>query len=203
MKRDRTQMTFGQWREKQELKKSVNECSWPALILGAVLFFAMFIRSSYTSGTESLIYKCLAALGVVLFLIGGFCPLLLKKPIRLLTKLLNGVGKLLLRALLVPLYALFALLSLPVTAGGKKKYAFYRWNGSSDPLPDSAFGVFSGQVARQRSGALLSAINNVFFVLAKHKLLFLLPVVLLLLILGLVFFFLSAHSVFSFVYALF
>lgn len=203
MKRKSQELTFGRWRARQTLKKEVNDCSWFALLLGSALFFSMAVRSRYTSGAGSVLCIAAASAGLLLFLTGGFCPLVLKRPVRLLTKALNGIGKIVLRVLLAPLYGLLVLFSLLSRLSGKRNYGFFHWEDADPVLPDSAFREYHEERENGRPGAFLGSLNSVFYALAKYKLLFLLPVVLLLLILGLIFFFLSAHSVFSFVYALF
>ncbi len=204
MKQKEKPLSFGEWREAQEIKRSVNECSWTALILGSALAFGMALRSDCTAGALSKIWLLLSGAGVVLVLIGGFCPLVLRRPVRLLSKGLNLIGKVLLRLLLCLLYLLFLLLSLPVILKRKgSEHVFCRWDDDRSGLPDTAFLPFQKQTTRPQSVAAMHAVNSLFHVLARHKLLYLLPLVVILLILGLVFFFVSAHSVFSFVYALF
>ena len=204
MKRKEKPLSFGEWREAQELKRSVNECSWTALILGSALAFSMALRSDCTTGVQSKIFLLLSVSGVVLVLIGGFCPLVLRRPVRFLSKGINLIGKVMLRLLLCLLYLLFLMLSLPAILKRRgSEHIFSQWNDDRSGLPDTAFLPFQKQTVHPQSTAAMHAFNSLFHTLARHKLLYLLPLVVIMLILGLVFFFISAHSVFSFVYALF
>lgn len=193
--------SFSELRAYNEEKKEINSCSWFGLILGVVLFFVFFLRALSTVGAVSVICWVITALGGVCFLLGGFFPLALRPLMRLMQKFGNFVGKYILRVLMVPIYIIMLIPALFLRGSTAKKYEFTAWKD-----PDgvrAAYIPYKENEYKKGSTGFLGTLNNLVFFLAKNKLLFLLPIVIILVVVGLVFFFISANSVLTFIYALF
>ncbi len=193
--------SFSEQRAVTEQKKEINACSWFGLLLGVVLMFVFFLRSLTTAGVLSVLCRIVVGLGGICFLLGGFYPLALRPLMRLMQKFGNFVGKYLLRILMAPIYLIMMIPGLFLRRSTAKKYEFTAWKD-----PDgikAAYVPYSENEYKKGSAGFLGTLNNLFYFLAKNKLLFLLPIVIILVIVGLVFFFISANSVLTFIYTLF
>ncbi len=194
-------VSFRAWRDETDKKREINSSSWFGLILGLILTAAGLINALTHVGAAAVAYWILAGVGAVCFLLGGFYPIPLRYPMRLMQKVGNFIGKYVLRVLMVPIYVLMAVPALFLRRVTAKKYEFRSWDGSA---PASAsFLPYKEEPYKKASVGFIGTLNNLFFFLAQNKLLFLLPIVVILIVIGLVSFFISANSVFTFIYTLF
>lgn len=194
-------LSFAELRALNEQKKERNACSWFGLILGAVLFFVFCLKALSCVGVLAVVHWIVAFLGAVCFLLGGFYPRALKPLMRQMQKIGNFVGKHIMRVLMLPVYLLMLIPAVFLRRSTAKKYEFYTWKAQCDVTP--AYLPYKENAYKKSSTGFLGTLNNLLFFLAKNKLLFLLPIAILLAVVGLIFFFVSANSVFTFIYALF
>ena len=193
--------SFTEYQKQRDEKKKINEASWTGLIVGLVLIVVCGYRSLCEVGFRCGAFTAAAAVGAVLFVLGGFFPWGLIRPLAVVKRGLSGVGKIVMRVVLVPFYLLYAVTFLVIRPAVGKKYEFAAGKHFFAAEP----GYREHRPAAYRTGrfASVSAINNVLLFLTNNGMTILLPVILLMLVLGVVFFFISTHSVFSFVYTLF
>ncbi|MBQ7654805.1 MAG: hypothetical protein IJS17_07010 [Clostridia bacterium] len=194
--------TFGQWRKNEDERKKINEASWFGLIVGLAITVIFGLRAIISSGIVQLLFVFFTAIGMYLFVMGGFFPTSIMSVTEKFKKITNIIGKYVLRILLIPVYLIMLIISVFFKKSTSKKYEFYKWDSEEDS-PKPQFIEYEETQIKQHSSAILGTLNRIFFVFAKNKLLFLVPLVVILLVLGLVFFFLSSSSVFGFVYTLF
>lgn len=192
---------FSEITEKKEEKRKINSASLFGLFSGAVLFFSFGYRFLYETGWRMRFSLMLCLTGAVLFILGGFFPDLLIKPFELFNKVFKTAGKYLLRALMLPVYLIFSLTSVFVRRSVKKKYSFYGENVFSDIKPE--YEPYKDIRFDNGRFTTVGIINNIISFFVTNGMTVLLPVILILLIVGIVFFFLSTSSVFSFIYTLF
>ena len=196
-------MTFGQWREYEDVRKKTNEASWFGLITGLVLTLVFGLQAiCYDDIVRKIIFRSLVLLSLYVFVLGGFFPHVLF-PVTAKVKIIaNFIGKFILKIILVPFYLILFIVSLFFKKKTSEKYEFYSWNSPSD-APKPEYLKFETVEIKPHRSSMLGTLNRIVYVFAKNKLYFLVPLVVLLLVLGLIFFFLSSSSVFGFVYTLF
>ena len=193
--------SFAEYKKRREEKKKINEASWTGLIVGLVLIVVCGYRSLCEVGFRCAAFTAAAAVGAVLFVLGGFFPWGLIKPLAVVKRCLSGVGKIVMRVVLVPFYLLYAVTFLAIRPAVRKKYEFAA--GKQYFAAEPGYREYRPAAYRPGRFASVSAINNVLLFLTNNGMTILLPIILLMLVLGVVFFFISTHSVFSFVYTLF
>ena len=193
--------SFAEYKKQRDEKKKINEASWTGLIIGLALIVVCGYRSLCEVGFKCAAFTAAAAAGAVLFVLGGFFPWGLIKPLAVVKRCLSGIGKNVLRVVLVPFYLLFAATFTAIRPVIGKKYEFAAGKKFYAAAPEYR----EYHPAKYKTGrfASVSAINNVLLFLTENGMAILLPVVILLLLLGIFFFFISTHSVFSFIYTLF
>ena len=195
------EISFSEYKRQRDEKKRINEASWAGLLSGLVLLTVFGYKALCEVGFRCALFTAVAAVGAALFLMGGFFPWGLRKPFALIKKAFAFVGRTVMRIILVPVYLLFSLLFLCIRPVIAKKHRFFR--GKQFQTCEPAYAEYETAAYRSGRFASLSAVNNVLLFLSDNGMTILLPVVFLLLLLGLLFFFLSSHTVFSFIYTLF
>lgn len=182
-------------------KKETNACSITGLIAGALLCLVSGYNALCAFQTAKIIYTVIAAAGVLLFLCAAFAPSLLAVPVKYLGKFGNRIGMFIIRIILLPAYILIILFSLLFGKKARKRYEFRLWNNEND-MPVPSF-VETEQKSEQKKNTLFGTLNRLSVIFSGNGMTYLVPVVIFLIIIGLVFFFLSANSVFVFIYTLF
>ena len=192
---------FSEYRRQKDEKKKINEASWTGLIAGLALIFVCGYRSLCEVGFKCVVFTAAAAVGAVLFILGGLFPWGLIRPLAIVKRCLSGIGKIILRVVLVPFYLLFAVTFAVIRPVVGEKYEFA--SGKKFFAAEPGYREYRPSAYKTGRFSSVAAVNNVLLFLTENDMAILLPIVLLLLVLGIFFFFISTHSVFSFIYTLF
>ena len=201
MGKKKKEMSFSVYKRERDEKKKINEASWTGLIVGLTLIVVCGYRALCEVGFRCVVFTAVAAAGAALFILGGFFPWGLIKPLAVVKRVFSVIGKTVMRIILFPIYLLFAATFLMIRPVVGKKYEFTKGKGFAAAKP--SYTEYRPAAYQTGRFASVSAINNVVLFLTENGMAILLPVVLLLLLLGIFFFFISTHTVFSFIYTLF
>lgn len=181
-------------------KKEVNELSWAALLCGAVIATVNSYKALVSVGSACIMYTLLAILGCCLFIVGGFCPRLLKKPFALLKKIIRKAGSFILKILLILIYPLFVLTAVAVKIMSPARSNVVRYENFNEP---QGFVSFDEKSHTSGMNPFINAVSSVLSVLSGRGMKLFVPLIFMLMLLGCIFFFASTSSVFSFIYTLF
>ena len=193
--------SFSRYISDINLKQDVNIYSSVETCSGVVLFLIGTIQAICHVGFVEILFIIMAVCGVLLFSIGTFMPLLFKPVLEMLGKVGTFLGGYLLRMLMLPVYALLFVVAFIFAGREQKHYEFNVWH-SPDLAPNPRFLPYvQSDFTKKRHKSIIGTVGNVMRQFSGNAVL--LPVVLILLMIGMVFFFISAHSVFVFVYTLF
>ena len=195
-------VSFGEWKDRTQLKNTVNECSLFGLFAGTALFFGCGYRALCEIGVRETLFFAGAVIGLILIVIGGFFPLVLRFPLKLLKKGTHFLGTQLLRLLMLPVFLILWCMSVFTKKKAGKKYPFTRWSGD-DNAPETSYSPYAEQKYKTSGAAVFSVVNNLLLFLSRNRFFFLIPILILLVLLGLAFFFASSQAVFTFIYTLF
>lgn len=202
-KRKKTEFeNFSAYHDYQKLRREVAVSGLFLCLLCAVLAAVFFVRGLANVGAAEILNYCFSAFFAGIILLYVLFP---AAPFRLLEKLrpvTNAVGKYVLRAILVPVYGLTCLFSLPFIKKQQKKYRFAAWDEAAPP-EDSYFSADTQNVFRQSSAGSFRFLSGLLGAMAEKRQFFLFPVLLILLLLGLFFYFISSSSILGFIYTLF
>ena len=194
--------SFSEYRAYQKQKKEVGRTGLFLCLFCAVLALVFYVRGLAFVGAKEFLSYCLAAFfaGIIVFYV---CfPVALFSALHRLRPFTDRIGKVLLRALLVPVYLLLCLVALPFRGRQRKKYRFAAWD--TEAPPEASF--FTGDTQNVFGGGSPGAFRFLTALLeriAKNGQYFLFPVLVLLLLLGLFFYFISSSSILGFIYTLF
>lgn len=182
-------------------KKETNACSITGLTAGTLLCLISGYNALCAFQTAKIIYTVIAAAGVLLFLCAAFAPSLLAVPVKYLGKFGNRAGTFIIRLILLPAYIFIMLLSLIFGRKARKGYEFFAWNDENE-IPVPSFSA-AEESSTKKKNSLFGTLNRLSVLFSGNGMTYLVPVVIFLIIIGLIFFFLSANSVFVFIYTLF
>lgn len=196
-----TNLTFKQWHEAYIERNTINECSWFGIVIGLLLCSICGFKSLCTTDIDCVIYSILATIGLILFLIGGFAPLKLKKTSSFTKKTFSFIGHIILKLLILPVYFILTTINIFINRKYSEKFGFVKWNEA--PTKTYGYHHYITSERKKKKNIVFDIMNSVFSVLAKNKMYVLIPIVVILMIFGLIMFFASSNAVFSFVYTLF
>jgi len=201
MKNKKTALSFKADYEHREMMRRINENSWFGIISGIILSVVAGYQSLCTVGIVSVLFKIVAAIGLIILVIGSFFPDILNKPVKISKKAGSFLGGLMLKLLLVPVYLLMASVNMVMHKGYSKKFGFDRWENTG--REKTSFYDYSELAHKSGRFTTVDIINSVLDFFVANKTFVVIPIVILLLIFGMLIFFASSNAVFSFVYTLF
>lgn len=192
---------FSEYVSVKKEKHEINEISWTGLIIGTVFMLVFGYKALCEIGAKCVVFSALAVFGLLLFLLGGLFPWVLKKPFGLLKRATDAIGKFIFRIILLPVYFVFTVLAVFVRPFIGKKYEFY--SGTEFAKNEPEYIPFYEKKYETARFTTIHIINNVLTFFSENGMKILIPLILMIIILGVVFFFISTHSVLSFIYTLF
>lgn len=193
---------FSAFCDYNKLRREISVSGLFLCLLCTVLAAVFFVRGLASVGAQETLSYCFAAFFLGVLLVYVLFPASLFRFLWKLRPATNAVGKYVLRAILVPVYGLFCLFSLPFAAKQRKKYRFAAWDKAEDPA-GSYFEADTQNVFRRGSAGSFRFLTGLLGAMAEKQQFFLFPVLLILLLLGLFFYFISSSSILGFVYTLF
>lgn len=199
--KERDNRTFKETYEQKVQIKMINECSWFGIISGLIFITLGTYYSLCTVGFIYYFFKLVFYIGYFFVILGGFAPFVLKKLVVIYKSLLSFAGGYLLKALLIPVYALMCLINFFMRKKYEIKFGFNQWDNTG--IVDSYFEDCNETNINKGKYATWDIVNNVLLFFINKKMYVLVPIVIILLVLGIVIFFASSNAVFSFVYTLF
>ncbi len=194
--------SFSAYYDYQKLKKEVGKTGLFLCLLSAVLAMVFFVRGLAAVGAREILSYCFAAFFSGIILVYVCFPTALFRFLWKLRPVTDTVGKYILRALLLPVYLLLCLVSLPFVGKHKKKYQFTAWDKEA-PSADSYFIPDTKNIFRNSASGTFRFLTTLLEATAKNGQYFLFPVLILLLLLGLFFYFISSSTILGFIYTLF
>ena len=175
------------------------------LMGGIILMLVGVLRWLAADGFREVLYLCVCALGLVLFLLGIAVPGLLKYPYKAFRFFGNTVGRAVFATLLTVLYVL---LILPVGLLLRRKreaQGYFTWT-QEPPEPRSMFADLAQSKSPAQKSGKASYFEIVYRLLAgliANGKMILIPIVIILVIAGLILFFVSSNVMTAFIYTIF
>ena len=194
--------TFSEYYEYNKLRKEIGTTGLFLCLLCMVLAAVFFVRGLAAVGAQEILSYAFAGFFLVILLIYLLFPVQLFRFLWKLRPVTDRVGKYLLRAVLLPVYLLLCLFSLPFVGKQRKKYRFAAWKEAA-PAAGSYFSADTQNAFQSSSSGRFRFLTGLVGAMAEKQQYFLFPVLLLLLLLGLFFYFISSSSILGFIYTLF
>lgn len=194
-------ITFKEQYEHTIKVRKANENSWFGIIFGIIISAFSAYQSLCTIGIVSVLFNVLAAMGLIMIILGSFFPASLSVFIKIARKTGAVLGNIVLKIMIIPVYFLMALVNVITNKRYSEKFEFARWDNS-----EKYESSFNDHIElKHKSGRFITVdiINSIIDFFVVNKTFIIIPIVVLLLILGLIVFFASSNVVFSFVYTLF
>ena len=175
-------------------------------LMGGIILMAVGALNWLSSGPGvwEIVCICIAALGVIFFLLAIIVPAFLKYPYKAFRFWGNLVGKVLSAVVLAILYFLFIFPVGLFLRRKREEQGYFSW-GDARPQPRSMFADLT-QSENQPDSAKASYLGILYRLLvlfAANKKYVLIPAVIVLVIVGLILFFVSTNVVTGFIYTLF
>ena len=189
--------SFSRYYDAKNLKKEISNASIGLIIPGTALALIALMKSFVCEGFAWIVCIAAAVCGLALIILGTFFPQRMLPVTKKLSAFLNKIGVFILRALLVPIYLLTYITTFWYAKKKNREYAFIKWE-EAPPVQPSFFEKEVAATIDERKA--FGVVGSIFADLSAHKAYILLPMVLVLLLIGLLFFFISSSTVFSFIY---
>lgn len=197
MRKDKKTLFSQYYHQKKQKREMINASL--SLIIGGFFITAFFLIKMIVSvGVTEKVSIAAMLFGVVLIVLGTAIPHKIVPVVQGISLLFNKIGSVVIKVLLIPIYIFTFLTTFWFLRSKKKAYRFETWESSPPLIPNTYFekGI-TQQVHSQKTYAV---IGSIFSEISAHKMYILLPLVVILLVLGLIFFFVSSSTVFSFIY---
>ncbi|MBQ7638225.1 MAG: hypothetical protein IJS90_04930 [Clostridia bacterium] len=195
--KQKNRTSFSQYYDEKSLKKEISDASIALIVMGFILIFAAFLRWLVSVGFAQILSAAAIALGFALIVIGAFFTKNVLPVTRKVFAIFNKIGAFVIRGLLAPVYALTYITTFWYAGIKRRDYQFFEWDGS--PPAESTFFEKENAAILNKKRAF-GVIGSIFSGISSHKIYILFPLVIILLLIGLVFFFISSSTVFSFIY---
>ena len=193
---------FPEFYEYNQLRREIGTAGLFLCLLCMVFASVFFVRGLAAVGAQEVFSYAFAGFFLVILLIYLLFPVQLFRFLWKLRPITDRVGKYLLRVILLPVYLLLCLFSLPFVGKQRKKYRFATWKEAA-PAADSYFSADTQNAFQSSSSGRFRFLTGLVGAMAEKQQFFLFPVLLLLLLLGLFFYFISSSSILGFIYTLF
>lgn len=194
--------SFSDYYDYSKLRKEIGTTGLFLCLFCVVPAIVFFVRGLAAVGAQEILSYVFAGFFLLVLLAYLLFPVKLFQFLWKLRPFTDRVGKYLLRAILLPVYLLFCLFSLPFVGRQRKKYRFAAWTEQAAPEA-SYYGEDTQNVFQAGSSGRFRFLTSLVGAMAEKQQFFLFPVLLLLLLLGLFFYFISSSSILGFIYTLF
>ena len=201
MQKNKAAKTFTEEYEQRSTLKAINEYSWFGIIWGLALGLLGVYQAICTAGIISIIFKAVSVVGVLLLAVGVMAPLWLRKPAEIIKKAFSAVGNIILKAVLLPVYMVMAVVNLLNNKKYSSKFGFKNWEERDSS--QTAYSDFNNSGESKYKHTVTDTFVKVIGFFVNNKMYVVVPIVIILLFIGFVMFFASSSAVFSFVYTLF
>lgn len=193
---------FSEYYEYKKLRREIGTTGLFLCLFCMVLAAVFFVRGLAAVGAQEVLSYAFCAFFLLILLIYLLFPTALFRFLWKLRPVTDRIGKYLLRVILLPVYLLLCLFSLPFVGRQRKKYPFAAWKEPA-PATGSYFTADTQNVFRRSSSGRFRFLTGLVGAMAEKQQFFLFPVLLILLLLGLFFYFVSSSSILGFIYTLF
>lgn len=194
--------SFSEFYEYNRLRKEIGVSGLFVCLLCIVLAAVFFVRGLAAVGAKEILSYAFSAVFLLILLCYVLFPVAFFRFTDRLRPVTDTVGKYILRVLMVPVYLLLCLFSVPFAGRHRKRYRFASWDTDAPP-EDSYFNEDTQNAFRERSAGAFRFLSSLLGAMAEKRQFFLFPILILLLLLGLFFYFISSSSILGFVYTLF
>lgn len=175
-------------------------------LMGGIILMAVGALNWLSSGPGKweIIYICIAALGLIFFLLALIVPTFLKYPYKVFRAWGNLVGKAVFVVVLAILYFLF-IFPIGLLLRHKRETEYYFTWGDNPPKSRSVFADLAQQETKVHAAktSYLGILYRLLALFVANKKYILIPAVVVLAIVGLVLFFVSANVMTGFIYTIF
>lgn len=203
MKKNKKQpsLCFSQYYERSKLKRDIRNNG--LLLCFVCLSFGVFffVQAVCSTGVKELLFLLLTAVSVLILLLFWLFPSVLFGWLSRTQSATNRIGRLLITVILVPVYLLLCLVSLPFLRKYRKRNT-YKWSDEK-PAGDTFFLNDDKDAFRDGSSGILDFLIELISVITGNRNYFLFPILVVLLFLGLCFYFVSSSAVLGFIYTIF
>ncbi len=194
--------SFSEYYDDRKLRKEVGTTGLFLCLFCVVLAAVFFVRGLAAVGAQEALSYAASCSFLLILLIYLLFPASLFRFLWKLRPVTDCIGKYLLRLILLPVYLVLCLFSLPFVGRQRKKYQFASWKEPAASA-DTYYSADTQNVFRSSSSGRFRFLTSLLGVMAEKRQFFLFPVLLVLLLLGLFFYFISSSSILGFVYTLF
>ena len=178
-------------------RKDISNASLAFIIPGFVLFLVFTLKGLVSVNLEMYIYYTLSGVSFILILLGTLFPKHLIPITTFLSNITNKIAVYIIKLALVLVYLLMFVFTFVFSNVYARNYQFIKWE--NDAPMQSTYFVKEKSIAPNNKKYFF-VLSNIISGLLTYKLFFLIPFVFILLLIGLVFFFVTSSTVFSFIY---
>lgn len=183
--------------DERSLRKEISNASLSLMIPGLIVSVVFALRAIVSMGFSEKFSIAMAVLGLLAVLLGVAVPRRMIPVTKKLSGFFNRVGVVLIKVLLIPVYCITFLTSFWYAKIKRRDYRFASWEDRR-PVQTTFFEQESESLVSRKRGFMV--IGSILSGISAHKMYILLPLILVLLVVGLLFFFVSSSTVFSFIY---
>ena len=195
--RKKADISFSGYYDEKTLRKDISNASLSLMIPGLVLAAVFTLKAIVSVGFWEKFSIAIALLGLLAVLLGVVIPRRMIPVTKKLSGFFNRVGVVLIKVLLIPVYCITFLTSFWYAKIKRRDYRFASWEDRR-PVQTSFFATESESLVSRKRG--FTVIGSILSGISAHKMYILLPLIFVLLVVGLLFFFVSSSTVFSFIY---
>jgi hypothetical protein len=193
----KTDELFSDYYDSVKLKKRISDCSLTLIIPGFIIAAGAAVKAIAATGIAEKIFIAAVICAVIMILLGTIAPRRMIPVTEKMSAVLNKVGAGIIRIILIPVYILLFITSFLFVKSGRRSHRFSRWQ-TDPPTAETFFEKEHEDLINSKSG--FGVIGSIVSAVSSHRMYFLLPVIFILILLGLLFFFVSSSTVFSFIY---
>ena len=193
---------FSDYYDYNKLRKEIGTTGLFLCLFCVVLAAVFFVRGLAFVGVQEALSYAASGFFLLILLMYLLFPVELFRFLWKLRPVTDCIGKYVLRVILLPVYLVLCLFSLPFVGRQRGKYQFASWKEPAAPA-GTYFSADTQNVFRSSSSGRFRFLTSLLGAMAEKRQFFLFPVLLLLLLLGLFFYFISSSSILGFMYTLF
>ena len=194
--------SFSDYYDYNKLRKEIGTTGLFLCLFCVVLAAVFCVQGIAAVGVQAVLSYTASCFFLLILLVYLLFPAALFRFLWKLRPVTDRIGKYLLRLILLPVYLVLCLFSLPFVGRQRKKYRFASWKEPAAPA-DTYYSADTQNVFQSSSSGRFRFLTSLLGAMAEKRQFFLFPVLLVLLLLGLFFYFISSSSILGFVYTLF